>query len=406
MALPKPTDRAEPGPAFLATVVDEVTRETARLAAGQLGWPDARVREGGALAARAMLRDAPAPGVLLVDTSDSPDPLAAMEALAEVCEPHTRVVALGQANDVGLYRALLRMGVSDYLVKPVSADALAEALRRAHRAEAEAPAPAKAARLIAVIGARGGVGATTVAVSAAWELAAAYRRRTVLLDLDLQFGAAALSLDLEPGRGLREILSNPERIDSLLISSAMTPAGERLRILGAEEPLEDDLEIGPAGLAALAAALAEECDALVVDLPRRMDRLSREVLGRADVVVLVTDLSLAGLRDAQRLARTIRALSHKGELVLVANRVGGAPGEAPQGEFAKALGAPFDIVTPEDAKAAQAAAEAARPLVESGAKGPAAAALRKLAARLAGEAETAAADTEARLAWLKRVLRR
>ncbi|MFC3068843.1 AAA family ATPase [Phenylobacterium soli] len=411
MGLPQPAARPAAAPAFLATVADEVTREAARQAAATLGWSQGRVREGGALAARQLLSESPAslPTVLLVDVSDSDEPLAAMEALAEVCDPATRVVALGQTNDVGLYRALLRMGVSDYLVKPVSAELLVEALRRAERAGAEpAPAAARAARLVAVIGARGGVGTTSLAVSAAFGLARDHGQRAVLLDLDLQFGAAALSLDLETGRGLREMLTNPERIDSLLISSAMTPAAERLRILGAEESLDEDVEIGPAGLEALTAALAEDCDVLVADLPRRMDGLARAAIARASQVVLVTDLSLAGLRDAQRLARTVRALAPAAELVLVANRVGGVAGEAPQAEFARALGAGFDVAVPADAKAAQAAAEQARPLIEAAAKSAAGPELAKLVARLAGEAAPAASPTPAAepLTWLKSLLGR
>jgi pilus assembly protein CpaE len=313
---------------------------------------------------------------------------------------------LGQTNDIALYRGLLRLGVSDYLVKPLSAEVLAETLRRIQRPEPTAAA-ARTARVIAVIGARGGVGATTLAVSTAWELAGGQKQRTVLLDLDMQFGAAALTLDVEPGRGLRDILSNPERIDSLLVSSATTRVGDRLRVLGAEEPLEDEIQVGAEGLKALLASLADSCDAVVIDTPRRTDGLTREVLASADTVVVVTDLSLPAMRDGQRLAKLVRALKPGREVLVAANRVGGIPGEIPQAEFVRGLGCPLDFVVPADAKAAEAGAQHAKPLIETAGKGPAGAELRRLAARAAGLSPTEAPkDADDARSWLKRVLGR
>ena len=405
MALPLAANRETPAPAFLATVADEVTREAVRQACLQFGWPAARVRDGGVDEARSLIAGGPSPAVLLVDVSEAADPVAELDALAEICEPTTRVLALGRTNDIGLYRALMRMGLSDYLVKPVSAEALVDALRRAQQTEAPAAEPAGAARVIAFVGARGGVGATSLAVSAAWSLAREHGKKTVLLDLDLQFGAAALSLDLEPERGLREILANPERIDSLLVSSAMTHAGDGLRLLSAEEPLDQDLEVAPAGVRALLAAMDEACDVVVVDTPRRADPAFREVLVRADVAVIVTDLTLAAMRDCQRLVKLLKAQGARGEILIVANRVGGVAGELPKDEFARGAGAPVAFAAPVESKAAQAAAEQAKPLVETAGRGPLGSEVRRLAARLAG-AQAGAAETPEPAAWLRRMLGR
>jgi pilus assembly protein CpaE len=405
MTLPLLSNRTELAPKFLAVVADPLTRETVRDVAARLGWDAASVRDGGVMAAREMLAEAPAPAVLLVDVSGVDEVLAAMDALAEVCDPHTRVVAVGQANDVGLYRALMRMGVSEYLVKPVAAEALADALHRAERPAVVEPQKTKPVRLLAVIGARGGVGATSLALSAAWSLAHDSGLSTVLLDLDMQFGAAALSLDLEPGRGLREILSNPERIDSLLLGSAMIHQSDKLRILGAEEPLEDEIEVGPAGLQALLAGLAEAAEVVVADVPRRADRVTRDLLARADLAVVVTDLSLAGMRDTHRLLGLLKSLRPQGGVLLMANRVGGVSGEVPQAEFERGVGARLDLVAPADPKAAVAAAEQARPIVAAAKASPAAVEFRRLAARFAGEAEAPAAEPE-KASLLQRLLGR
>jgi pilus assembly protein CpaE len=337
--------------------------------------------------------------------SDSEDVLAAMDTLAEVCEPHTRVIALGVANDVTLYRELMRIGVSDYLVKPVTAEALTEALHRAERRQAAEPAPSKPARIVALVGARGGVGATSLALSVAWEAAHARQQRTVLIDLDLQFGAAALALDLEPGRGLREILANPERIDSLLLGSAMAHQSEKLRILGAEESLEDDVEVAPRALQALFSALSDEADLIVVDVPRRADRLSREALARADAVVVVTDLSLSGMRDTQRLLGLLKTLRPQGGIAVAANRTGSGAGEVPQAEFERAIGTTLNVRVPFDVKAATAAAEQAKPLVAASRTAPAADELRRLAALVTGEAPVTAPEPE-KGSWVQRLMRR
>jgi pilus assembly protein CpaE len=400
-AAPVPTQA--PAAPLLALVQDEPTRDCVRQAVLQLGWPADAVRPGGVAEASALLAGSPPPDLLLVDVSAAADAAAAMDALAEVCAPQTRVVAIGAVNDVALYRRLIHMGVSDYLVKPTTPELVADAVQRAVQVGPAAPAPgaAKTARVVALIGARGGVGTTTVATSTSWALAQEQRQRTVLVDLDLQFGSVALSLDIEPGRGLREILSSPERIDSLLIGSASRQQGERLRVLGAEEPLEADIELGGEGLLALLDCLREGADVIVIDTPRRLDGLSRAALAHADIVGVVTDLTLPGLRDTQRLLKALGGLRSEGEVLVVANRAGGVAGEVPQSEFERGIGVKLDVIAPFDPKAAAAAAEQGKPLLAAAPSGLAAPELRRLAGRISGEAAPAPQTS-----WLSRFLGR
>src|SRR5262249_46081449 len=151
------------------------------------------------------------------------------------------------------------------------------------------------------VGARGGVGTTTMAISTAWLLVNEFKLRTALVDLDLHFGNLALSLDLEPGRGLREALENPERTDSLLLASAMVTEGDKLPILATEESLEERLMFDGTAVAPLLSALSQDYDCLIVDLPRSLDSIGRQVIALADSTIVVTDLSLSALRDSVRL---------------------------------------------------------------------------------------------------------
>ena len=348
---------------FLAVVNDAITRETVKTAALQMGWQNPKVREGGAEAALKLIQGTAIPGFLLVDISDSDDPLLAMSALAEFCGGETHVLAIGMLNDVGLYRRLIEMGVSDYLIKPVSSQTVMTAIQTATRDEPRAAARPTSARQVAMIGARGGVGTTTIALSVAWILSQ-QQQQVVLVDLDLHFGSLALSLDIEPGRGFREILGSPDRIDSLLIGAAMTNAGDRLRILGAEEPLEDKLNLGNDGLATLLTDLTTTVDCIVVDLPRSLGPMTRHILGVADAIGIVTDLSLPAMRDTQRLIGLIRGMREKARLFVIVNRMGGVAGEVSCADFERGIGAKIAYAVPFDAKAAAAAAERAKPLVE------------------------------------------
>jgi pilus assembly protein CpaE len=390
---------AEKGAARLvALVADEVTREAVSRAAAQLGWADVVVKAGGLAKAGKALDGGKSPAVLLVDLADDAEPDAALGDLVKRCGPATRVIAIGTVNDVTLFRRLAARGVADYLLKPVSSEILCDALRRAGRAEGEAPDGKRRARVHAVIGARGGVGASTLTLSLAWLLSQEHKLPTALIDLDLHFGNLALSLDLEPGRGLRQALEHPERTDSLLLASAMVKGDERLPILAAEESLEDVLRFEPEGATALLDALAQDYEFLMVDLPRTLDAATRQVLTAADTTIIVTDLSLAALRDAFRLSGLVKAAGGPNP-IMVASQVGALHrGEIGRAEFERGLGMPLDFLVPFDAKAARAMAVGGKALPAVDAAGKAATELRRLAARIAGKEVTAKAGWRR---WLK-----
>src|SRR5258707_1522038 len=188
------------GPGLTACLADDIPRETVNRLVAQLGWRNAMIGQGGIAAAAQAVDAAAPPGLLLIDISDNEDPLSAMDALAEICPPSTRVVTVGTSNDIMLYRRLLAMGVVDYLHKPIAPEALHEALLQASRpVERAAPAAAtKEVRVIALIGARGGGGTTTLAAAIRWCLSQEHQQRGALLDLHLPVGNLALRLDLEP----------------------------------------------------------------------------------------------------------------------------------------------------------------------------------------------------------------
>ena len=242
----KPAQRpdAEPFPAF---VVDDVTRETLDLLAKQEQWPGTQIFSGGIAAAIEALESRSSPKLLVVDLADSDEPLADVHLLAEVCDAETTVIAIGVTNDVQLFRSLLDAGVADYLVKPVIFAAFQNAILVLSNTRTETE-EGGSGRLVTIVGARGGVGASTLAVNSAWLISHEQKQRVALVDVDLQFGTVSLSLDLAPSRGFRAALENPERVDDLFVASVLVTKSENLYVLGAEEALDEDLAFDPRGL--------------------------------------------------------------------------------------------------------------------------------------------------------------
>jgi pilus assembly protein CpaE len=183
-------------------------------------------------AALRRIRSGAAPRILVVDLGESTAPIAEVSAARAVGGADLKLVVLGTVNDVALFRDLLSAGASDYLVKPSTREALGAALEK--KSVSVSTTADGLGQVIVFIGSRGGVGATTSAVSCAWLLAAERRERIALVDLDLHFGTVALKLDLDPGSGLCEALEQPSRIDSLFIERAMIKVNDNLRVLAAE----------------------------------------------------------------------------------------------------------------------------------------------------------------------------
>ena len=264
------------------------------------------------------------PNILIVDISGVDLPVSQMHALAEVCEPGVTVIAIGNRNEVGLYRDLLQAGVTDYIVKPLNAQLLSKALTARTVGGAAGPIHQKLGTVVALVGVRGGVGTTTLAVNLAWYLANRQSRRVALVDLDLQNGDCALALNIKPTSGLREALVNPARIDNTLLERVMTPVGERLFVLSSEEPLRDEVRFTAEAVATLVSALREQFHYIVLDVPRMPAPPYLRALDMADFRIIVADQTLRSVRDTVRLRTALgdgdRDGTHRN--ILVVNRHG------------------------------------------------------------------------------------
>jgi len=383
---------------FAAYVCDDASLDVLRPLAADFGWSPEKCTKGGLRSAVQSLSVTSSPAILLVDLSESGDPLGDINALAEVCEPGTVVIAIGQINDVRLYRDLLSSGIHDYLLKPLSSAHVRDTLTQAQAIFA-APRNADAAGgkphlTTAVIGTRGGVGASTLATSIAWLFATDSKQATALLDLDIHFGTGALSLDLEPGRGLTDAIENPSRIDGLFIERAMIRAGDHLSILSAEAPINTPLLTDGSAFIQLEEEFRQAFEHTVIDLPRNMLINFPHLLGDVNVVVLATELTLMGARDAIRLLSWLKGNAPHAQVMVVANKLHAGAGEISRADFEASIERKISVAIPYDAKAAAHAAKLGQTFAEANRATKAGAALRELAQSLRatmGEEEVAPA---------------
>ncbi len=356
---------------FTAFVCDEMTAEQLRPIAVELGWAPDKINKGGLRNAVQTLSVSASPNILFVDLSESGDPLNDINALAEVCEPGTVVIAAGQVNDVRLYRDLVASGIQDYLLKPFSPDQLRDAFTHA-QAVFNAPKHVESSTerphiMTAVIGARGGAGASTIATSIAWLMGERAQRSTALLDLDVHFGTGALSLDLEPGRGLTDAIENPSRIDGLFIERAMVKANEKLAILSAEAPINQPMLTDGAAFYQLQEEMRGAFECTVIDLPRGMLVQHPHLMQDVQATVLVTELTLASARDAIRLLSWLKSNAPQTSILVVANRVAtSGPGEISRKDFESSIERKVDYVIPTDMKVATQAAKLGKTVAEIG----------------------------------------
>ena len=354
---------------FAAFVCDEATQEILRPVAVEHGWTPEKVMRGGLRNAVQTLSVSASPHILFVDLSESGDPLNDINGLAEVCEPGTVVIAAGQVNDVRLFRDLVASGIQDYLLKPFTPDQLRDAFATAQMTIAGPRAAESASEkphvMTAVIGARGGVGASTIATSVAWLLGDKSGRSTALLDLDVHFGTGALGLDLEPGRGLTDAIENPSRIDGLFIERAMVRANDKLSVLSAEAPINQPLMTDGAAFHQLQEEMRGAFEATVLDLPRSMLVQHPHLVHDTHVALVVVELTLAATRDAIRLLSWLKANAPSTRVVVVANRVPpGSATEISRKDFESSIERPVDFVVPYEPKSAVQAAKLGKPLAE------------------------------------------
>lgn len=295
-----------------------------------------KMQMGGIAAAVEAYKNSPTPNVIIIESeSRGEDLLAGLDQVAEVCDSGTRVVVIGRLNDVVLYRELVRRGVSEYLIGPV--DPLE--VMRAVSGLFGSPNAKPIGRTIAVVGAKGGVGASTIAHNIGWAIARDLWLDAVVADLDLPFGTAGLDYNQDPAQGIADAVFSPERIDSAFIDRLLSNCTDHLSLLAAPATLDRVYDFGTEAFDSIFDVLRTSVPCIVLDVPHQWTGWTKRTLIAADEILLVAAPDLANLRNAKNLIdllRTARPNDHRPRYCLNQVGVPKRP-EIKPADFAKAL---------------------------------------------------------------------
>jgi len=295
------------------------------------------VLNGGIKAAAEHYTQVPTPNLILVeDLSVGTDIFQHLHKLAEVCDPGTKVIVVGRENDVAFYRDLMRRGINEYLVGPLSPVQVMEAISAIYIDPSAPPV----GRVFAFVAARGGAGSSTVAHNIAWCVSEEMKEEVTIVDFDLPFGTAGLDFNQESSQGVADALATPERLDETLLERLLVKCTDHLNLFMAPGTLERDLELDPSACDRVIEVLRQSVPCVVMDLPHLWAPWTRHLIYAADEIVITATPDLASLRNAKNiidLAKAARPNDSAPRLVL--NQVGVAKRpEIPAKDFAEAVG--------------------------------------------------------------------
>ncbi len=295
-----------------------------------------KVHAGGAAGAVEAYSQAPTPNLIVIESNSEPNMLVGqLDMLAEYCDPGTKVVIIGRSNDIHLYRELVARGVSDYIVSPVDRLAFIRTLSELYASPGTGPL----GRVIAVVGAKGGCGASTIAHNVAWSMSRNSDMSTIIVDMDLGFGTTGLDFNQDPPQSIADAVFSPERLDANMLDRLLSKCTDKLGILAAPATLDRMYDFQETAFDGLMDLLRASTPLIILDVPHVWTAWSRRMLVGADDVVIVSTPDLAGLRNSKNLIDTLKAArpnDSRPKLIINMTDVPKRP-EIAVSDFAKAL---------------------------------------------------------------------
>ena len=352
----------------------------------RLGKAHLKIQMGGMAAAVEAYHNAPTPNVIVLETDGSDDILDGLDQLATVCDPGTRVIVIGSVNDVTLYRELVRRGVSDYVIAPVAPIDIVRAVCGLF----STPEAKAVGRIIAVVGAKGGVGASTVAHNIAWAIARDRARDSVVADLELAFGTAGLDYNQDPPQGIAEAVFSPDRVDTAFIDRLLSKCTDHLSLLAAPATLDRVYDFGTEAFDAIFDTLRSTVPCIVLDVPHLWSGWAKRALIGADDILIVAEPDLANLRNTKNLFDLLKAARPNDRAPHYCLNQVGMPKrpEISSREFAKAIEAEPVAGIPFEPQIFGLAANNGQMIAEISASHRTAESFLQIAQRLTGRAET------------------
>ncbi|MBB4366266.1 pilus assembly protein CpaE [Bradyrhizobium sp. CIR18] len=352
----------------------------------RLGKAHLKIQMGGMAAATEAYRSAPTPNVIVLESDGRNDLLGGLDQLATVCDAGTRVVVIGRINDVTLYRELVRRGVSDYVLAPVGAIDVVRSICNLF----SAPEAKAVGRIIAVVGAKGGVGASTISHNVAWAIARDLAMDAVVADLDLAFGTAGLDYNQDPPQGIADAVFSPDRVDTAFIDRLLSKCTDHLSLLAAPATLDRVYDFGTDAFDAVFDTLRSTMPCIVLDIPHQWSGWTKRALIGADDILIVAAPDLANLRNTKNLFDLLKVARPNDRPPLYCLNQVGVPKrpEIAAAEFAKAIESQPIVSIPFEPQIFGSAANNGQMIAEISANHKSIEMFLQIAQRLTGRSET------------------
>jgi pilus assembly protein CpaE len=364
-----------------------------------------KIQMGGIAAAIEAYNGSPTPNVIIIENENRGDAiLNGLDSLAEVCDSGTRVVVIGHVNDVVLYRELVRRGVNDYLIAPIGTIDIVRSICGLF----SAPDAKAVGRIIAVIGAKGGVGASTIAHNVAWAVARELKLDTVVVDLDLGFGTAGLDYNQDPAQGIADAVFSPDRVDNAFIDRLLSKCTDHLSLLAAPATLDRVYDFSAEAFEPIVDSLRATVPCIVLDVPHQWSGWTKKTLIGADDILVVASPDLANLRNTKNLLDLLKAARpNDRQPRYCLNQIGMAKRpEIKPADFAKALEVQPTAIIPFDPQVFGTAANNGQMIAELSSSHKVAGIFQQLAQDLTGRMESKKARSGLLSPLLSKLLKR
>ncbi len=358
----------------------------------------AEAKQGSCQDAVNFLKENRSPKVLIIDISDSELPLGDIAKLKEHSTPNMNIIVVGSRNDVGLFRDLMNIGVSDYLVKPLNTNIIKKAIDDANGIKVGSVV--KTGKMIQFISSVGGAGATTAVSNVGWILANKHFKRSLVMDIDFLYGTANLMLDMKTENAYLDILESPDKIDDYFVETVLRKHGNRLYYLGGLVDLVRGVNVDIDAFEAMLDIIKRQFNYILIDSQREISSINRLCMDKVDAFIIMIEMSVASAQNTARLLEYLNTTQAKKKVLIVANKVGfSSSGALPKESFEQVIDRKIDYIMPVDENIALAAANIGQPVAASG--GSLAMALEDITDDILGKRDNASImkELEERQGW-------
>ncbi len=302
---------------------------------------------GGLLASLEFYKKEKIPNLIMIETSlPTQQILELLAQLAEYCTEQTKVIVIGKTNDISLYRKLIKIGISEYLVSPLSAVSFINCIGSLY----VNPDEQSVGKVISFFSSCGGSGSSTISQNVGWAISERTDLKCTIIDMDISWGTSGLNFNKPPQSSVLDALIEYERVDKVMLERLMTPFSKNLLLLLAPAQIKETEPIKKAAYKNIIHTSRYLSPYIILDIPHLWSKWSSEILIESNDIYIVSTPDIKSLRNTKNMLDFLkekRMNDTKAKIIL--NQVGiPKKPEIPVKEFMNALGTQVEYILPFD----------------------------------------------------------